>query len=149
LYGAEHWTLRKADQIYLESFKMWCWRRLERISWTGRLRNKDVLLHRVKKKRNILQTIKKENANWIGHIWRRDCLEGSREYWKSKEEVLDRTIWRTRFGRCREPVVRQITEWMTRMVHVVFYGYDCPGFGAEWLGRNLAVSRTLLPAPLG
>jgi hypothetical protein len=24
LYGAEHWTLRKADQIYLESFKMWC-----------------------------------------------------------------------------------------------------------------------------
>jgi len=33
LYGAETWTLRAADQKYLESFEMWCWRRME-ISWT-------------------------------------------------------------------------------------------------------------------
>jgi hypothetical protein len=33
LYGAETWTLRKVDQKYLESFKMWCWRRMG-ISWT-------------------------------------------------------------------------------------------------------------------
>jgi len=24
-YGAEIWTLRAADQKYLESFEMWCW----------------------------------------------------------------------------------------------------------------------------
>jgi hypothetical protein len=30
--------------------------------------------HRVKKDRNILQTIKREKANWIGHILRRDSL---------------------------------------------------------------------------
>ena len=24
-YGAETWTLRAADQKYLESFEMWCW----------------------------------------------------------------------------------------------------------------------------
>jgi hypothetical protein len=29
LYGAETWTLRKADQKYLESFEMWCWRRMD------------------------------------------------------------------------------------------------------------------------
>ena len=34
LYGAETWTLRAADQKYLESFEMWCWRRMEKISWT-------------------------------------------------------------------------------------------------------------------
>jgi hypothetical protein len=28
LYGAETGTLRKVDQKYLESFEMWCWRRL-------------------------------------------------------------------------------------------------------------------------
>ena len=39
LYGAETWTLRAADQKYLESFEMWCWRRLEKISWTGHVRN--------------------------------------------------------------------------------------------------------------
>jgi len=27
LYGAETRTLRVADQKYLESFEMWCWRR--------------------------------------------------------------------------------------------------------------------------
>jgi hypothetical protein len=29
-----------------------------------------------------------------------------------KEEVLDRTLWRTRFGSGYRPVVRQTTEWM-------------------------------------
>jgi hypothetical protein len=37
LYGAETWTLRKVDQKYLESFEMWCWRRMEKISWTDRV----------------------------------------------------------------------------------------------------------------
>jgi hypothetical protein len=40
-YGAETWTLRKVDQKYLESFEMWCWRRMEKISWTGRVRNEE------------------------------------------------------------------------------------------------------------
>ena len=39
LYGAEIWTLRKVDQKYLESFEMCCWRRMENISWTDRVRN--------------------------------------------------------------------------------------------------------------
>jgi hypothetical protein len=39
LCGAETWTLRKVDQKYLESFEMWCWRRMEKISWTDRVRN--------------------------------------------------------------------------------------------------------------
>ena len=32
LYGAETWTLRATDQKQLESFEMWCWRRMEKIS---------------------------------------------------------------------------------------------------------------------
>jgi hypothetical protein len=42
LYGAETWTLRKADQKYLESYEMWCWRRME-ISWTESVINEEVL----------------------------------------------------------------------------------------------------------
>jgi hypothetical protein len=33
-----------------------------------------------------------------------------REYWKLKEEALDRTLWRTNFGRDYGPVVRETTE---------------------------------------
>jgi hypothetical protein len=46
---------------------------MEKISWTDRVRNKEAL-HRVKEERNILHTIKRRKANWIGHILRRNCL---------------------------------------------------------------------------
>jgi hypothetical protein len=58
LSGAELWTLRELDQKHLENFKMWCWRRLEKISWTDHVRNEEVL-QRVKEKRNIVHTIKR------------------------------------------------------------------------------------------
>ena len=140
LYGAETWTLRAVDQKQLESFEMWCWRRMEKISWTEHVRN-EVLL-RVKEQRNILHEISKRKANWIGHILRRNCLlqrviegkikgeievtgrRGRRRrklvddlkersgYSHLKEEALDRTVWRARFGRGFGPVVRQTDEWM-------------------------------------
>jgi hypothetical protein len=49
LYGAETRTLRKVDQKYLESFEKWCWRRMEKISWTDRVRNEEVL-HRSRRR---------------------------------------------------------------------------------------------------
>jgi hypothetical protein len=67
LYGAETWTLRKIDQKYLESFEMWCWRRMEVISWTDRVRNEEVL-HRVKEERNILHTIKRRKKKDWSHL---------------------------------------------------------------------------------
>jgi hypothetical protein len=44
---------------------------------------------------------------------RKQLLDGNkkkRSYWKFKEEALDCTLWRTRFGRGYGPVVRQTTE---------------------------------------
>jgi hypothetical protein len=73
LYGAETWTLRAVDQKQLVSFEMWCWRRMEKISWTDHVKSEEVLL-RVKEQRNILHEIRKRKAKWIGHILRRNCL---------------------------------------------------------------------------
>jgi hypothetical protein len=39
-YGPETWTLRKGDQKYMENFEVWCWRRMEKISWTDHVRKK-------------------------------------------------------------------------------------------------------------
>ena len=66
LYGAETWTLRATDQKRLESFEIWRWRRMEKISWTDHLRNEEVLLR--------VNEIRKRKTNWIGHILRRNCL---------------------------------------------------------------------------
>jgi len=139
LYNAETWTLRAVDQKHLESFEMWCWRRMEKISWIDHVRNEEVLLT-VKDARNILHEIRKRKANWIGHILRRNCLlqrviegkikggiemtgrQGRRRtkllddlkerigYSHLKAEALDRTMWRARFGRGFGPVVRQTTK---------------------------------------
>ena len=73
LYGAETWTLWAVDQKHLESFEMWCRKRMEKISWTDHVRIEEVLL-RVKEQRNILHEISKWKANWIGHILCRDCI---------------------------------------------------------------------------
>ena len=92
------------------------------------VRNEEVLL-RVNEQRYILHEIGKWKANWIGQILRRNCLlqqiiEGKikgqievtrrrgrrrnkllddlkerRVYCQLKEEALDRTMWRNRFGR--------------------------------------------------
>jgi len=111
---------------------------MEKISWTDHVRY-EVLL-RVKEQRNILHEIRKRKGNWIGHILRRNCLlqrviegkikggiqvTGRRErrrrkllddfkertgYSHLKEEALDRTMWRARFGRGFGHVVRQATK---------------------------------------
>jgi hypothetical protein len=112
---------------------------MEKISWTDHVRNEEVLL-RVKEQRNILHEICKRKANWIGHILSRNCLlqrvingkikggikvtgrRGRRRrellgnlkerpaYSHLKEEALDRTMCRARFGRGFGPVVRQTTK---------------------------------------
>jgi hypothetical protein len=43
LYGAETWTFRAVDQKHLESFEMWCRRRLEKIIWTDHVGNEEVV----------------------------------------------------------------------------------------------------------
>jgi len=98
------------------------------------------VLLRVKEQSNILHEIRKRKMNWIGHILRRNCLlkrvtEGKiqggdrsdrkqgrirrklldelkerRGYSHLKEEALDRTMWRARFGRGLGLVVRQTTK---------------------------------------
>jgi hypothetical protein len=59
LYGAETWMLRAIDQKELESFEMWCWRRMGKISWTEDVRNEEALL-RVMEQRNILHETQTE-----------------------------------------------------------------------------------------
>ena len=36
-----------------------------------------------------------------------DNLEETKRYWKLKAKALDRTLWRTRFGRAYGPAVRR------------------------------------------
>jgi len=50
--------LQKVYQKYLESFEMWCWRMMDRISWTNHVKITNYL-HIIKKQKKILHTIKR------------------------------------------------------------------------------------------
>ena len=43
MYGCECWTTQKAEQQRIDAFKLWCWRRLLRVSWTARRSNQSIL----------------------------------------------------------------------------------------------------------
>ena len=113
---------------------------------------RNTLLRRVQEKRKILHTIKKRRkTNWIGHILGMNCLlkyviEGKIEvkrrrgrrckqllddlmetsmYWKLKEEALDGSVWRIRFGRGCGPVARQTTKRINVHTRMHTYKQTC------------------------
>ena len=43
MYGCESWTVKKAEHQRIDAFKLWCWRRLLRVSWTARRSNQSIL----------------------------------------------------------------------------------------------------------
>ena len=43
MYGCESWTIKKAEHQRIDTFELWCWRRLLRVPWTARRSNQSVL----------------------------------------------------------------------------------------------------------
>ena len=42
-YGCESWTIEKAEHWRIDTFELWCWRRLLRVPWTARRLNQSIL----------------------------------------------------------------------------------------------------------
>ena len=43
MYGCESWTVKKAECRRIDTFELWCWRRLLRVPWTPRRSNQSIL----------------------------------------------------------------------------------------------------------
>ena len=43
MYGCESWTVKKAECQRIDTFELWCWRRLLRVPWTARRSNQSIL----------------------------------------------------------------------------------------------------------
>jgi hypothetical protein len=62
------------------------------------------VLHRVKEGRNIVHTIKRRKANWMGHVWRSNCLLEYITVGMVEAEVTERQ------GRKRKQLLDDLTE---------------------------------------
>ena len=43
MYGCESWTIKKAEHWRIDTFELWCWKRLLRVFWTARRSNQSIL----------------------------------------------------------------------------------------------------------
>ena len=73
-YGSETWTMNKAEKERIDAAEMWCLRRMLKIPWTAHITNLEVL-RRAQTRKTLLETIRKRQVNFLGHVLRRQTNE--------------------------------------------------------------------------
>ena len=67
MYGCESWTVKKAECQRIDTFKLWCWRRLLRVPWTGRRSNLSILKE-ISPEYSLEGLILKLKLQYFGHL---------------------------------------------------------------------------------
>ena len=73
MYGCESWTIKKVEHWRIDTFELWCRRRLLRVPWTARRSNQSIL-----KEINPEYSLEglKPRLQYFGHLmWRADSME--------------------------------------------------------------------------
>ena len=103
-YGCESWTIKKAECRRIESFELWCWRRLLRVPWTARRSNQSIL-EEISPGCSLEGLMLKLKLQYFGHLMRRaDSLE--------KTLMLGKIEGRRRRGRQRMRWLDSLTDSM-------------------------------------
>ena len=77
-YGCESWTINKAEHWRIDTFKLWCWRRLLRVPWTARRSNQSIL-KAISSEYSLEGLMLKLKLQYFGHLMQRtDSLEKTR-----------------------------------------------------------------------
>ena len=75
MYGFENWTIKKAECRKIDTFELWCWRRLLRVPWTARRSNQSVLKE-ISPECSLEGLMLKLKLQYFGHLMgRTDSLE--------------------------------------------------------------------------
>ena len=67
MYGCESWTVKKAERQRIDTFEMWCWRRLLRVTWTAR-RSKQSILKEISSGCSLEGLMLKLKLQYFGHL---------------------------------------------------------------------------------
>ena len=74
LYGAETWTMRKHERRKIDSFELWCWRRVLRVSWMERKTN-IWIIENIKPEWTLESRVPKAALSYFGHVVRAGGME--------------------------------------------------------------------------
>ena len=70
MYGCESWTIKKAESRRIDTFELWCWRRLLRVPWTARRSNQSIL-KRISPEYSLEGLMLKQKLQYFGHLMQR------------------------------------------------------------------------------
>ena len=70
MYGCASWTKKKAEHRRIDTFELWCWRRLLRIPWTAR-RSKQSILKEISPGCSLEGPMLKLKLHYFDHLLRR------------------------------------------------------------------------------
>ena len=71
MYGCESWTIKKPESQRIDSFELWCWRRLLRVPWTTRRSNQSILKE-ISPEYSLEGLMLKLKVQYFGLLMRRD-----------------------------------------------------------------------------
>ena len=75
MYGCKSWTIKKAECRRIDTFELWCWRRLLRVPWTARRSNQSILKE-ISPEYSLEGLMLKLKLQYFGHLMvRTDSLE--------------------------------------------------------------------------
>ena len=75
IYGCESWTIKKAECRRIDTFELWCWRRLLRVPWTARRSNQSILKE-ISPEYSLEGLMLKLKLQYFGHLMpRADSFE--------------------------------------------------------------------------
>ena len=104
MYGCESWTIKKAECRKIDTFELWCWRRLLWVPWTARRSNHSILKE-ISPGCSLEGLMLKLKLQYFGHLmWRADSFE--------KLLMLGKTEGRRRRGQRRMRWLDGITDSM-------------------------------------
>ena len=103
LYASETWTLNADTCKKINSFKMWMYRKMLKISYTSHTANEEVLKRIHEKGLSLEKNIKMRKTQHFGHLVRKDMMQKS---------LLEGKICAKRpRGRPRKSWMKNIMEW--------------------------------------
>ena len=84
MYGCESWAIKKAEHRRIDSFELWCWRRLLKVSWTARGSNQSILKE-ISPKYLLEGLMLKLKLQYFGRPMQRSDLDTGKD-WKQEEK---------------------------------------------------------------
>ena len=102
MLGCESWTIKKAECYRINAFKLWCWRRLLRVTWAAKRSNQSILQD-INPEYSLEELMLKLKLQYFGHLMQRAVS-------------LQKTLMLGRLRARREGGDRRWDGWMASLI---------------------------------